>query len=79
MIEDEVFEESGNTPNDEEYQVTILDIINEKNEQAAESIGEARPFMTTPFTEYTVTEGFCLAFFFAMVISIIHHYVRRFV
>lgn len=29
-----------------------------------------RPFLTTPFEEYTVTEGFCLIFFVGAVVAI---------
>jgi hypothetical protein len=38
-----------------------------------------RPFLTTPFAEYNVTEGFALMFFIMFVIVILYQYVRRFI
>lgn len=39
---------------------------------------EPRPFLTTPFEEYTVTEGYLLMFFMMAVIAAIYSMIRRF-
>lgn len=37
-----------------------------------------RPFLDTPFEEYTVSEGFGLLFLGAVVVGVLYHFVRRF-
>jgi hypothetical protein len=44
-----------------------------------ESTTEQRPFFTTQFEDYSVTEGFMLLMFVAIIIAVIHHFVRRFI
>ena len=40
---------------------------------------ETRTFLLTPFSEYTVTEGFCLVFFLALFVVALNHFIRRFI
>lgn len=38
-----------------------------------------RLFLTTPFEEYTVTEGFLLVLLLCAFIAVLYHFVRRFI
>ena len=38
-----------------------------------------RPLLSTPFNDYTVTEGFCLLGLLALVIGVLNHFLRRYI
>lgn len=49
------------------------------DEYTATATSVESPFLTTPFEEYSVTEGFLLLFLIALVVCVIYRFVRRFV
>lgn len=61
--------------------ITGIDMIDaQSGEPIAVSVVETpRPFLTTPFEEYNVVEGYCLLFTLLIFIAILYHFVRRFI
>lgn len=49
--------------------------------EAVETVEALPPrlFLTTPFEEYTVTEGFLLVLLLCAFIAVLYHFVRRFI
>lgn len=46
-------------------------------ETVPDVVETARAFLTTPFSEYTVTEGFLLLFFVAGVVLLCVHFFNK--
>jgi hypothetical protein len=62
-----------------ETQGEILLHIQSNHEELIAHITEPRPFLTTPFDEYSVIEGYALMFFILFIITIMYQFVRRFI
>jgi hypothetical protein len=63
----------------EDIEIIEDEIEDEIYIEIIEHIETPRLFLETPFEEYTVIEGFCLVFTIALIIGVIHHFVRRFI
>jgi hypothetical protein len=60
-------------------QQAVLERIEGKLDTVIEIMETPRPFLTTPFEDYTVQEGFNLLFLGCLVVGVLYKIVRRFV
>lgn len=56
-----------------------MSVIGEPVTEVPAPTPEPRPFLTTPFEEYTVVEGFLLVFLLCLFIAGLYQLVRRFI